>query len=271
MGLGATPAVHGTWPRLPRVRAAAGELAGAARGGVVRRVLDREVARARAEHPGAPPRVVDVGGGSGSWAVPLAAAGCTVIVVDPSPNALAALERRAREAGVGGLVTPVLGYADQLPDLLGEPLADLVLGHGLLEVVDDPATTSAALAAAVTPGGAVSVLVAGRPAAVLGRVLAGRLDEARALLTHPDGRFGPGDFLRRRLDSASLRTLLEGTGRLRVELVQGDGVLEGWLPGAVRNGPPAVLRAAAELEELAAAEPALREVAARVHALGRRG
>ena len=43
--------------------------------------------------------VVDIGGGTGGSAVRLAAAGHRVTVVDPSPDALAALARRAREAG----------------------------------------------------------------------------------------------------------------------------------------------------------------------------
>ncbi|GAA1837372.1 methyltransferase domain-containing protein [Pseudonocardia ailaonensis] len=249
--------------------AAAGELPGTVSGGAVRRVLEAEVARARAARPERRPRAVDVGGGSGSWAVPLAVAGCEVTVVDVSPDALASLERRAREAGVHGLVTPVQGDADQLAELVGAGLADLVLGHGLLELVDDPARAAAALAAVAAPGAAVSVLATSRHAAVLRHVLAGRLDEARAVLTDPDGRYGPGDALRRRLDGPALGALLEATGRLRVELVQGDGVLEAWLPNAVRDGGPAAVRDAAELEELAAGVPALQEVAARLHVLAR--
>ncbi|MCG5437905.1 class I SAM-dependent methyltransferase, partial [Micromonospora foliorum] len=44
--------------------------------------------------------VLDVGGGTGGFAVPLARAGHRVTVVDASPDALAALTRRAAEAGV---------------------------------------------------------------------------------------------------------------------------------------------------------------------------
>src|SRR3712207_8582015 len=46
-------------------------------------------------------RVLDVGGGSGTLAVPLAEAGHDVTVVDPSADALATLRRRAETAGVG--------------------------------------------------------------------------------------------------------------------------------------------------------------------------
>ena len=43
--------------------------------------------------------VLDTGGGTGNFAVPVARLGHRVTVVDPSPNALFALERRAAEAG----------------------------------------------------------------------------------------------------------------------------------------------------------------------------
>ena len=210
-------------------------------GGAARRVLVAEVDRLRAARPGIAPRVLDVGGGSGAWAVPLAALGCAVTVVDSSPNALAALQRRARDAGVHDLVHAVQGDADALGDVVPAGSADLVLGHGLLEIVDDPARSVAALAAAADAGAAVSVLTAGRYAAVLSRTLAGRLAEARALLTDPDGRFGPDDALRRRLDADALRALLENGG-LSVEVLQGDGVLEqlgaGRHPGRWSLGRP---------------------------------
>jgi hypothetical protein len=190
--------------------------------------------------------------------------------VDNSPNALAALQRRAREAGVHDLVTSLQGDVDALADVVPAGGADLVLGHGLLEVVDDAAAAVSALTTAAAAGGAVSVLVVGRFAAVLARTLSGKLAEARAVLTDPHGRFGTDDALRRRLDAATLRSLLEDAGALRVEVLQGDGVLEGWVPSAVRDGGPAAARAVAELEDLAASAAPLVEMAARLHVLARR-
>jgi SAM-dependent methyltransferase len=232
-------------------------------------VLEAEVARVAAARSGSVPRVLDVGGGSGAWAVKLARRGCAVTVVDSSPNALAALHRRARDAGVHDRVTPVQGDVDALADVAPAGGADLVLGHGILEFVDDAGRAVGALAAAAAPGGAVSLLVAGRHAAVLGRALAGRLAEVRALLTDPQGRSGPDDPLRRRLDVPGMLALLAAAG-LEPETVQGDGVLDALVPGAVRDGGPATARTLAELERLAAADPALRAVAGRLHALARR-
>ena len=105
-------------------RARSGTVSGAAG-----RVLAADVARLRATRPGTAPRVLDVGGGSGAWAVPLAALGCVVTVVDSSPNALAALQRRARDAGVHDRIRAVQGDADALGDVVPAGSADLVLGH----------------------------------------------------------------------------------------------------------------------------------------------
>jgi SAM-dependent methyltransferase len=235
----------------------------------VHRALEIEVAAARRRLGGAP-RVLDVGGGSGVWAVPLARAGCTVTVVDTSPNALATLRRRAGEAGVTDRITPVQGDADRLGDAVPAASADLVLGHGVLEVVDDVRAAAAALAAAAAPGGAVSVLVANRHAAVLGRALAGRLVEARALLDDPDGRLGSTDPLLRRFTTIGLVTLLEDSG-LAVEQLQGDAVLSDLVPGGVLEAHPGAAEQLSDLELAAAGHAPLRDIASRLHALARRG
>src|SRR5436305_2079511 len=101
--------------------------------------------------------VLDVGGGTGGFAVPLAEAGHRVTVVDASPDALAALTRRAAEAGVADRITAVQGDGDRLAELAAPGSADLILCHSLLEVVDDPTEVVAALAATLRPGGAASL------------------------------------------------------------------------------------------------------------------
>jgi SAM-dependent methyltransferase len=216
------------------------------------------------------PRVVDVGGGSGTRAVPLAIVGCRVTVVDSSVDALAILHRRAEDAGVADRVAGVQADADLLATVIPPGSADLVLCHHLLEEVDDPAAVVAALSAAVRPGGQVSVLVAGRLGAILGQTLAGRFAEAKQMLTDPDGRYAAADPLRRRYDVAGIGDLLTGAG-LRVTSVTGVGVLSGLVSGAARQAVPGGDGELAHLEALAAAHPALREIATDLHVVAVRG
>src|SRR5690348_4574613 len=80
--------------------------------------------------------VVDIAGGS---PVRLAVLGRRVTVVDPSPDALAAAGRRADEQGVADRVTALQGDLTDLLDLVPAGSVDLVLCHGVLGLVDDPA------------------------------------------------------------------------------------------------------------------------------------
>lgn len=234
----------------------------------VHRVLDTELAAARERRGGDAPRVLDVGGGSGVWAVPLAAAGCLVTVVEPSPNALATLHSRARDAGV--TIEAVQGDTDALGELVPAGAADLVLGHGLLEIVDDAEAALRALAQAVAPGGAVSVLVANRYAAILHRAIAGRIVDARRLLDDDAGQLaGTRDPLLRRFDVPGLEALVEKVG-LTVEVLQGHGVVSDLVPGVVLDANPGAAEALAQLELEAATRSPLRDVAARLHVLARR-
>src|SRR4051794_37132116 len=96
--------------------------------------------------------VVDAGGGSGGLAVPLAGLGHSVVVVDPSPDALASLERRAAESGVAERVSGQQGDLSSLADVVAPGSADVLLCHAVLEVVDDPADGLAAGLDVVRPG-----------------------------------------------------------------------------------------------------------------------
>jgi SAM-dependent methyltransferase len=210
--------------------------------------------------------VVDVGGGTGGFAVPLAEAGHQVTVVDASPDALAALTRRAAEAGVAERITAVQGDGDRLADLAAPGSADLILCHSLLEVVDEPAEVVAALAATLRPGGMASVLVANRDAAVLSRAMNGHFDVAAAALADPDGRAGAGDKLRRRFDAAGAAALLRTAG-LTVEAIHGVRVLADLLPGAVADSNPEALL---DFELAAADRPPFRDIATQLHLFARK-
>ncbi|WP_172967954.1 methyltransferase domain-containing protein [Micromonospora sp. WMMD754] len=210
--------------------------------------------------------VLDVGGGTGGFAVPLAEAGHRVTVVDASPDALAALTRRAAEAGVADRVRARQGDADALAGVVEPASVDLVLCHSVLEVVDDPEPVTTALVAALRPGGAASVLVAGRAAAVLGRAMNGQLDNAAALAADPQGTAGGRDSLRRRYDADGAAALLTAAG-LVVEEIHGVRVLADLLPAAVADGQPAAL---VELERSLAGRSPYRDLAAQLHVFARR-
>lgn len=214
-------------------------------------------------------QVVDVGGGSGTRSVPLAVQGCRVTVIDPSIDALATLRRRATDAGVADRVCGVQGDTDALRSAVEDGCADLVLCHHVIESVDDPAAAVAAMAQALAPGGVLSLLVAGRHAAVLALGIAGRFTEAERAATGPDGRFGDADPLLHRFDVVSVTALLTGAG-LVVEDVRGVGVVAGLVPGAVLQAQPEGVGALARLEAAVAASPPLRDIAADLHVLARR-
>jgi S-adenosylmethionine-dependent methyltransferase len=225
-------------------------------------VLRRELQR----RPGRELTVLDVGGGTGGFAVPIAEGGHRVTVVDASPDALAALTRRAADADVADRVRAVQGDGDALSGLVAPGSVDLILCHAVLEVVDDPPSVLAAVAAALRPGGAVSLLVAGRAAAVLAKAFNGHLDAASALLTDPDGRSGGRDTLRRRYDADTAAALLTAAG-LTVEEIHGVRVLTDLLPAAVVEADPDAM---VELELSLASRPPFRDIASQLHVFARR-
>ncbi|WP_433325036.1 methyltransferase domain-containing protein [Spirillospora sp. CA-294931] len=237
---------------------ASGRMRSAVLWDALRTVLDRIAPES------GPSDVVDVGGGTGGFAVPLAELGHRVTVVDASPDALAALERRAAESGV--TVRAVQGDADALLDLLGPGTADLVLCHSVLEYVDDPAKALAALTGTVRPGGSVSVLVAGQVAAALHRAVAGHFDDARRALTAPDGRWGDHDRMPRRFTRESLSALVEGTG-LEVGEVHGVRIFADLVPSALQDAEQDSAEALLALEAAAAVHPVLRDLATQLHLL----
>ena len=233
--------------------------------------------------------IVDVGAGTGGFAVGIASRGHRVTVVDPSPDALAAARWRAAEAGV--TLTEVQGEAVDLPALVGEPGtdgadrngADLVICHNVLEYVDSPDAALAAMARVLRPGGTVSVLAANTIAAVLQRALAGKYAEALAMLPGPvssstataasgssgtvSSSAGRAPSVARRFTLPELTALIERAG-LRVGEAHGIRIFSSLLPGA--GADLAAVEALRELEDAAATCPPLRDIAARLHVLAYR-
>jgi S-adenosylmethionine-dependent methyltransferase len=207
------------------------------------------------------PTVLDCGGGSGSFAVPLAQAGASVTVVDVSADALATLRRRAQEAGVAERITAVQADVESLADTLGPARFDLVLAHGILEAVDSASTAFTAIATTVRPGGLLSVLVGNPVAGVLARALGGDIAAALAELRALDASFGPPG-------PEAVTALVRASGLL-VEQVHGVGVFAELVPGSALEAPGAA-EALADLEAESSVRPPLSEIAARVHVLARR-
>jgi SAM-dependent methyltransferase len=227
--------------------------------GLVSRLLD-EALRA-VTTLGEVPSLLDCGGGSGTYSVPLAVAGADVTVVDISADALATLSHRAAEAGVAQQVHPLQGDVEALPELLGGRRFDLVLAHGILEAVDHVATTFAGIAAAVRPGGLVSILVGNPAAGVIARALAGEPAIALDELHELDGtaaRVGPD----------AVQEMCRAAG-LSVEARHGIGVFSDLVPGAALDHPGA-RDAVDQLDADSAQRSPFAEIAARVHLLVRR-
>jgi SAM-dependent methyltransferase len=213
--------------------------------------------------------IVDAGGGTGGFAVPLAELGHAVTVVDPSPDALAALERRVADAGVAGRVIGLQGDMAALPGLVGSERVDMILCHGVLEYVDDPRIALGAITQCLRPTGAASVIVANKTAAILARAIAGRFAEARHALDDPDGRFGQLDPLPRRYTVDGISELVVEAG-LRVTAVHGVRVFADLVPAALVDGEAKAQEQLRRLEIAASDHPALRAVAGQIHVLATR-
>lgn len=213
--------------------------------------------------PGA--RVLDIGGGTGGFAVRVAEQGHQVTVVDPSPDALAILGRRSSETQVSDRVRGVQGDLAQLADLVaaGELASefDLVMCHGVLEVVDAPAAALQVLAERVRPGGVLSLLVAQRHAAVVARATAGHLAQALATLR--------GSDVPRRFTADEVSALLVAAGFTDTTM-HAVRVFTDLVPSTLVDLEPGAGNLLAELEEEVAERPEYLALATQIHALSRR-
>jgi SAM-dependent methyltransferase len=235
-----------------------------ARTGVARDILRTVISALAAQAGRARLDILDAGGGTGGFAVPLAGLGHNVTVIDPSPDSLAAAERRAAEMNV------------PLSVVAGEASADLVLCHSVLEYVDSPADAMASIAQVLRPAGAVSVLAASSVAAVIHRALAGRFDDARRLLGEigggsggPAGPAATGVAGPRRFTLASVVGLIEGAG-LRAGRAHGVRVFADLVPGMFADADPGAADALLALEQAASTHPAFHDIATQFHIVGYR-
>jgi SAM-dependent methyltransferase len=210
-------------------------------------------------------RVLDLGGGTGGLAVQLAGHGHEVTVVDPSPDSLAALSRRAAETATTDRIRGLQGDAAAVADLLPADSVDLVLCHSVLEVVDDPVAALRAAVQVLRPDGLLSLLVANRVAAVAARVASGRLTDAEHLIADPAGRDGPHDPLARRFTVDDLRTTVTAAG-LTVQRLSGVRIFLDAAPAALLDDAAAAALLL-DLERTGSRDPVYLPLATQLHAL----
>lgn len=201
--------------------------------------------------------VVDVGGGTGAWAIELAARGHHVTVVDPSPDALASLERRVAEAGPELRIGARQGDASDLPALVGAGVADVVVCHRVLEVVDSVPQALSAMATVLRSGGLLSLLVPQRAATVLAQALAGHIDHARR------------SYADDHLDHETVLDLVVAVG-FEVRELHGIGAIADHVPGALVDDARAYADLLA-LEHDVSTDAAFRAIAPQLHVLAIRG
>jgi ubiquinone/menaquinone biosynthesis C-methylase UbiE len=223
----------------------------------------RSVLQPDSDEPGPALHVVDLGGGTGGLAVAVAELGHQVTVVDPSPNALAALERRAAEAGVTSLVRGVIGDAATLPDVVGPAAADVVVCHGVLEIVDEPVQALYAASAVLRADGHLSVLATQQSGAVFARVLGGHVDEAMALLQ------AGSDRLPRRFTRGQLEALVSAAG-FSVAEVRGVRVFTDHVSSRVVDAQPGAAEQLRELEAAVCTHADFMPLATQLHLLARK-
>jgi S-adenosylmethionine-dependent methyltransferase len=218
-------------------------------------------------------RVLDIGGGTGGFAVRLAGLGHRVTVVDPSPDALAALARRAAEADVADRVTGLQGDLGNLRELAPDPVdheVDLVLCHGVLGLVDDPAAALATITSVLRPGGALSLLVNQRHAAVLARAMAGHFVQAREILEGDQSATQPTqDRGERRFTAEEVAQLLDTAG-FSTSSTHGIRVFADLVPSSLLDLEPGASAALVELERAVAERPEYLTLASQLHVIATR-
>lgn len=197
--------------------------------------------------------VVDLGGGTGTFAMMLAEQGHQVTVVDPSLDALASLQRRTSERGLGDRLRGVQGDAGELMQLVGADATDVLICHRTLEVVADPGTALTTAAAVVRSDGALSLLVPQRRAAVLSQALSGHVAAARQLVEDPD-----------QFDLDRMLALVSEAG-FSLRDTHGVGVLADHIPQAAFESESGVVTQLYRLESLLSQDPTFRSIAAWTH------
>jgi S-adenosylmethionine-dependent methyltransferase len=106
-----------------------------------------------------PLRVLDIGGGDGGDAIPLAKLGHHVTIIDSAPDPLTVASEWAAEAGVSELLDIVESDVFAVADVLAGGRFDVVLCHDVVQHVEDVSGLLKVALAASKPGGLLSIIV----------------------------------------------------------------------------------------------------------------
>jgi S-adenosylmethionine-dependent methyltransferase len=145
--------------------------------GRVRRALTLERVRKRLPRP--PARLLDAGGGTGAFAVPLAGDGYDVTLLDASDEWLERARSNADRAGVP--LRLILGRVEDAPALVEEAF-DAILCHTVLLYAEDPRECLRGLRSVTREAGILSLLEKNRDGIALRPGIQGDYMEARRLL-----------------------------------------------------------------------------------------
>jgi S-adenosylmethionine-dependent methyltransferase len=183
-------------------------------------------------------RILDVGGGDGGDALPLALAGHSVTVLDPSAPMLEKLGQDAAEAGVGDRIAGLQGEIAAI-ETLGLRGFDLVVCHFVLQYLDELDGPLGQMLGAVNPGGCLSLIAPNRPGEVLAKAARG-VDPAAAfaLLDAETNRTLTFDHAVRRIDAETAIDALERAGCQPIARF-GGRIINDLLPDSAPKADPA--------------------------------
>ena len=145
--------------------------------------------------PDHPPRVLDMGGGSGELALRLVQGGYLVWLADSAPAMLDQAQQAAQDlpAEVRSRLTLCEVAADRASGSFAPGYFDVITCHTLIEYLPEPGFTLCALTSLLGGGGLLSLSFVNRHAEVLRQVWS-RADPAGALARLEEGAFCAGLF-----------------------------------------------------------------------------
>jgi len=219
-------------------------------------------------------RILDIGGGTGRWAIPLAEMGYMVVLTDISSKMLEVARRKVRERGLGDRILIVKADAQDMPEF-EDCSFDMALAQGdVLSYCQDPLRAAREAFRVLKPGGHFVASLDNKFSLLCGAISEGKFFKARRALRegrveHEDEH---GKFSIRCFSPEEARHLLEQAG-FEVVRVSGKLVLWPLLSGEGKRRAleePNFLRLYFRLELELCTEPSLLGAAHHLEVVGRK-